>query len=356
MKHKYIIGLVGLVILVGLGWYIYREYYWVCCAIPEPDEIYVEDLPAGLSLSDDKRDVSSKSTMKSEKKVSTTKGQKHTVPLVEILSGGPPKDGIPPIDNPAFETVSQASKWVGDETPGISATIGGDARFYPFSVLVWHEIVNDTFNGQRVLISYCPLCFSGIVFDPVVQGERVEFGTSGKLWNSNLVMYDRKTESYWSQVLGEAIVGEEAGQKLEILPSDTMRYGKWKALNSDGKVLSRKTGFTRDYTSDPYGDYYTSKRVIFPLNAEDDSIHPKTFVFGILDGDKSKAYVLDSVKEKGEIEDVFAGKTIIAQYDESLDAVRLFEKTSSGDRIRINPFPNYWFSWKAAHPNTEIYQ
>lgn len=142
----------------------------------------------------------------SSRAVNVTNGVRHSVPLAEIIGGGPEKDGIPSIDEPKFVSITDAT-FLSDDELGIAVTLRDTAKFYPFQILVWHEIVNDEIEGQRILVTYCPLCRSGIVFDPLVSGERVEFGTSGKLWNSNLVMYDRKTDSLWSQILGEAIVG-----------------------------------------------------------------------------------------------------------------------------------------------------
>ncbi|MBI4127748.1 MAG: DUF3179 domain-containing protein [Parcubacteria group bacterium] len=288
-------------------------------------------------------------------KISVTNGTKHSVPLNEIVGGGPPKDGIPPIDNPKFVSVADASAWLSDEEPGLAFERDGVARFYPFQILVWHEIVNETINGQRVLVTYCPLCLSGIVFDPVVSGERVEFGTSGKLWNSNLVMYDRKTDSLWSQILGEAIVGEETGATLTVLSSDQTRFGEWKRLHPDGEVLSRDTGALRFYGQDPYGDYYTTPGTFFPVGKKDDRLSDKEFILGVVIDGKAKAYFPPAIKAKGTIEDSFAGKIIVAQYEKELDVVRLFEK--KGDALeRINPFGSFWFSWVAAHPDTELFK
>ena len=284
-----------------------------------------------------------------------TDGVKHSVDLSEIRGGGPPKDGIPSIDDPKFVVASEAD-FITDEEPGIAVEVDGIARFYPFQILVWHEIVNDVFNDKRVLVTYCPLCISGIVFDPVVNGERVEFGTSGKLWQSNLVMYDRKTDSLWSQILGEAIVGDQTGTKLEVLPSDQMRFGEWKKQNPNGEVLTRDTGAVRFYGTDPYGDYYTRPGTIFRTRADDDRLEDKDFVLGIVDGNQAKAYLPESIKAKGEIEDKFAGKTIVVRYEVDLDVVRIFEKKADGTLIRINPFPSFWFSWVAAHPDTELYK
>jgi len=290
----------------------------------------------------------------STKKIMITNGVKHSVPLDEIIGGGPPKDGIPSIDDPKFVSQSEASKSLNYSEPGIALEIGNTKRFYPFQILVWHEIVNDTINGQRVLVTYCPLCLSGIVFDPVVNEERVEFGTSGKLWNSNLVMYDRKTGSLWSQILGEAIVGEMTGTQLKTLPSDMIRFGEFKKLHPNGTILSRDTGATRFYGQDPYGDYYTTPGTYFPVDKKDDRLGDKDFILGIVINGKAKAYWPETVKRAGEITDRFEGKEIVAQYEKDIDAVRLFEKKANDTIERINPFGAFWFSWVAAHPDTEL--
>ncbi|MBI4363623.1 MAG: DUF3179 domain-containing protein [Candidatus Doudnabacteria bacterium] len=290
-----------------------------------------------------------------EKEIQITGGEKHSIPLDGIVSGGPPKDGIPPIDNPKFIGIKTANESLSDEEPGVAIDIGGVKRFYPFQILVWHEIVNDTINGQRILVTYCPLCLTAIVFDPVVSGERVEFGTSGKLWNSNLLMYDRKTDSLWAQVLGEAVVGEMTGTKLTVLPSDLLKFGNWKQQNPDGQVLSRDTGAARFYGSDPYGDYYTTPGVFFPVGNKDNRLSEKDFVLGIVVDGKAKAYHTEAIKKIGRLEDSFAGKTIVAEYDRQLDVVRLFEKRNN-ELIRINPFGAFWFSWVAAHPDTELFK
>lgn len=290
------------------------------------------------------------------KEIFVTDGVRHSVALDEILGGGPPKDGIPPIDDPEYISVSDARSFLSDDEPGLAIDIRGVRRFYPYQILVWHEIVNDIVNGQRILVTYCPLCLSGVVFDPVVNGERVEFGTSGKLWNSNLVMYDRKTDSLWSQVLGEAIVGEMTGTRLEYLPSDITTFGAWAKVNPDGAVLSRDTGFNRSYGFDPYGNYYTSDGTRFPVTNSDDRLHSKAFVLGVLFGDKAKAYAVDTLKTRGVVEDKFAGRDLVFEYDAALDSVRVFEKQEGEARVRVNPLPNFWFSWVAAYPDTELFK
>lgn len=342
MKNNSIIILV-LVALVGL--FAYQKFFRNDFPLPRGGETKKETIT-----------VSGGDQAPALKEIMITDGTKHSVPLDEILGGGPPKDGIPSIDDPKFISVSSANKFLNDDEPGIALDIGGTQRFYPFQILVWHEIVNDTIGGKRVLVSYCPLCLSGIVFDPLVRDERVEFGTSGKLWNSNLVMYDRKTDSLWSQILGEAIVGEMTGTKLAVLPSDILKYGDWKKANPRGDVLSKDTGATRFYGQDPYGDYYTTPGTYFPVNKKDNRLEEKDFVLGIVLNGKAKAYFPEAVKKAGEITDTFEGTTIVARYEKNIDAVRIFEKRPDGTLERINPFGTFWFSWVAAHADTELYK
>ncbi len=340
MEKKTIIGIIAVITLFFVGWGLYRVLGFSRVVPAQPS---TSVSPTGELLNPDYTIVQ------------TTNGVQHTVPLNEIRGGGPPKDGIPPIDNPKFISITEADEVLDDSAPGVAVAFADQARFYPFNILVWHEIVNDTFDDTRVLISYCPLCLSGIVFDPVVDGERVEFGTSGKLWNSNLVMYDRKNESYWSQILGTAIVGENAGEQLEVLPSDQMRYGEWKAANPEGVVLSQDTGTARPYDRDPYGDYYTTAGTIFPLSNTDDRLFDKEYVLGVVINGQAKAYVPAAVQKVGFVEDEVGGTAIIAEYDASLDVVQLFTIDEFGARTRLNPFPTFWFSWAASYPQSEIY-
>ncbi len=339
-QRKIIIAVVTVSIFVifGLSRTIFKNDF----SLPKGGETQKET----VTIQDDGNKV--------EKEIMVTNGVKHSVSLDSILGGGPPKDGIPSIDRPKFISIGEASKQLSDAEPGLAIEISKVNRFYPFQILVWHEIVNDIIGSQRVLITYCPLCLSGIVFDPVVKGERVEFGTSGKLWNSNLVMYDRKTDSLWSQILGEAIVGEMTGTRLNVLPSDQIRFGDWRKLYPNGDVLSRDTGATKFYGQDPYGDYYTAPGTFFPVDKKDGRLNEKEFILGIVVNGKAKAYWPEAIKTAGEVKDSFQGKTIVAQYQKDIDAVRLFEKKGDGELLRVNPFGSFWFSWVAAHPDTEL--
>ena len=291
-----------------------------------------------------------------EKEIFVTDGVRHSIPLEEILSGGPPQDGILPIDNPKFISSNEADEWLTDEEPGIAFSRGDTHRFYPYQIMVWHEIVNDTIEGERVLVTYCPLCLTGFVLDPVVKGERVEFGVSGKLWKSNLVLYDRKTDSLWSQVLAEGIVGEMTGTKLTILSSDQMRYGNWKKKFLQGEVLSRNTGSFKPYGDSPYGGYFDAIPFVLSLaDTNDDRLAPEAFVFGIVVNGMAKAYSTETVKAQGTIEDSFEGMDFILRYDPELDVVRIYKKDAEGKEERINPISGFWFSWTAVHPDTELY-
>ena len=182
---------------------------------------------------------------------------KHSVPFDEIVSGGPPRDGIRPIDDPQFVDVKDAPSYMRDSEPVVSVEINGDARAYPLAMLMQHEIVNDVINGQHVTVTFCPLCNTAIAFDRNLDGLVLDFGTSGNLRNSDLVMWDRQTESWWQQITGEAIVGELTGKTLTMIPASIVSWDRFKEAFPDGKLLSREQGFERAYNYDyaPYAGY-----------------------------------------------------------------------------------------------------
>ncbi len=190
-----------------------------------------------------------------------TNFKKHTVPFGEILSGGPPKggigvdQGIPALLNPSFVSPAEATKWLRDNEPVIFLSLNGENRAYPIQILIWHEIVNDQIGGTPVVVTFCPLCNSAIVFERTVAGQVTTFGTTGKLHYSDLVMYDSTTESWWQQLTGEAIVGDRVGTKLAMLPSQVVSFVDFKTRFPDGQVLSRETGMSRRYGSNPYIGY-----------------------------------------------------------------------------------------------------
>ena len=179
--------------------------------------------------------------------------------MEELDSGGPPKDGIPAIDNPRFVGFDEADRWLAPVEPVISLELNGEARAYPLQILMWHEIVNDRFVDMPVTVTFCPLCNAAIAFDRRLEHEGknlvLDFGTTGKLRKSDLVMYDRQTESWWQQFTGEAIVGELTGSQLTLLSTNLISYKQFKQSYPEGKVLSRETGFTRSYGRNPYQGY-----------------------------------------------------------------------------------------------------
>ncbi len=184
-----------------------------------------------------------------------TNFEKHTISYSEILSGGPGKDGIAAVDNPFFVSAEEANAWLRDREPVVSVFINGEAKAYPLQILTWHEIVNDTVAGVPVSVTFCPLCNSAIAFDRRLEGQVLDFGTTGKLRRSDLVMYDRQTESWWQQLTGEAIVGDLVGSRLKMLPAPLIGYGQFKEAFPDGLVLSRETGHSRAYGQNPYAGY-----------------------------------------------------------------------------------------------------
>ncbi|MEM1234493.1 MAG: DUF3179 domain-containing protein [Pseudomonadota bacterium] len=185
----------------------------------------------------------------------------------EVISGGPPKDGIPSIENPQFVSVADESA-LGDREPVITLEIDGEVpRAYPIRYLTWHEIVNDTVGDVPVAVTFCPLCNSGITFDRRVQGQVLEFGVSGKLRNSDMIMYDRETQSWWQQAVGQGIVGEMVGVQLTKLPTWMESWAEFKERNPEGAVMAQPTGFARPYGQNPYVRYDSSQRP-FLFNGE----------------------------------------------------------------------------------------
>lgn len=171
-----------------------------------------------------------------------------------IVSGGPPPDAIPPIDEPIFDSAGDVD-YLSDNEAVVAVTVGDETRAYPVQVLIWHEIVNDDFDGTPISITYCPLCNSALAFDRRHNGDVLDFGTSGELYQSALVMYDRQTESLWAHFTGQGLVGHYAGAQLDFVPAQTVSFAEFVEANPDGKVLTRETGFSRDYGTNPYLGY-----------------------------------------------------------------------------------------------------
>jgi hypothetical protein len=326
----------------------------------------------------------------------------------EIISGGPPKDGIPAITNPVMEDVAAASTWLIEQSPVIVVELEGEARAYPQALLIWHEIANDEIAGVPIAITFCPLCNSSIVFDRRVDGEILEFGVSGVLRNSDMVMYDRQTESWWQQFTGEGIVGVYTGTVLDIIPSQVIGFGQFAERYPDGLVMSRDTGYARSYGINPYTDYDQTSRP-FLFDGEVDPRLPATerVLAGEID-DVAIAYPFSILAEQIVINDVIGETPVVvfwqpgvassldrATIDESRDigTAALYERTLADGRVlefewdeanqvlldtqtgsEWNLFgeavagelagtvlqqrvfaPHFWFAWAAFEPDTLVH-
>jgi hypothetical protein len=219
---------------------------------------------------------------------------RRSVAFHEILAGGPPRDGIPAIDDPAFVPVGEAE--LPDREPVIGLTIGADSRAYPLRILMWHEIVNDVVAGVPVAVTFCPLCNTGIVFDRRLDGRVLAFGTTGKLRNSDLVMYDRATESWWQQFSGEAIVGELTGKRLEMIPARLESFARFKERVPEGQVQVPRSP-APSYGHNPYVDYDSLAQPFLYIGPLPLDIAPLARVVRVGD----QAWSLALLRERGEI-------------------------------------------------------
>ena len=229
----------------------------------------------------------------------------------ELLPGGPPPDGIPPIDEPTFLAPDEAG-FLDEREPVLALRIGDDARAYPVQILTWHEIVNDTVGGIPVTVSYCPLCNSAIAYDRRLGDRVLDFGTSGLLYQSALVMYDRQTESLWSHFTGRAVAGELVGAEVALFPLATVSWGDWRDANPEGLVLSRDTGHERTYGQNPYPGYDDVGTSPFLFEGEvDGRLAAKTRVVGLRDGGDAVAVVLDELLDRGVVDVELSGRRLV---------------------------------------------
>jgi hypothetical protein len=244
---------------------------------------------------------------------------KHSVPLSEIMSGGPPKDGIRSIDAPEFVGVSAADGWLRPHEPVILLVRGDDVRAYPLQILIWHEVVNDTVGGLPVAITFCPLCNTAIAFDRRVQDRTLSFGTTGKLRFSDLVMYDRQTESWWQQATGQAIVGVLTGTQLSPLPAQTISWGTFKKTFPGGKVLSRHTGYNRAYGQNPYVGYDDINSSPFLYRGPNDPrLRPVERVVTVSLGGEDVAYPFSALEKIRVANDTVGGHKIVVIFEKGV--------------------------------------
>jgi hypothetical protein len=251
--------------------------------------------------------------------------------------------------NPEYVAAAEAGFMRPDEQV-LGAYLHGEARAYPTRILSWHEVVNDTFGSHPVLVSWCPLAFAGIVHSHNVEGRELTFGVSGLLYKSNLLMYDKQTESLWSQVKNVAVTGPMAGTKLEVLPSSLTNWKKWLKKHPRTMVLSLNTGYDRDYSEDPYADYYESRRGFLGFFRGLRQGHGgKDLVAGVVVDGRAKAYPLDKLRRLEKVTDTFGGKTLTS--DSETGGLEIVAE--EGNPIAY--ITVYWFVWKGIHPDAELF-
>lgn len=268
----------------------------------------------------------------------------------EIKKGGPARDGIPALNYPLFLKDTDVS-FINDSDLIIGLTIGNQSKAYPIGILNWHEIVNDSIGNKPVAITYCPLCGSGIVFNSMVNGQSLTFGVSGLLYNSDVLLYDKQTESLWSQMMSKSINGKQSGKKLEMIPSDLTTWGQWKIDHPNSLVLSNQTGFKRDYSRDPYQGYTNTEKTYFPVNASSDKVPGKERVLGVQVKNGFKAYPYSELaKSNGLVTDEFKGVEISIQFNQKSETATLLNPKN------LNSVSSYWFAWYAFHPYTKIFR
>src|SRR5918996_759321 len=265
---------------------------------------------------------------------------KHSVPLSEFLSGGPPRDGIPPIDEPKPTSQAEADEWLSDREPVLAVELGDEVRAYPVQILVWHEIVNDQLEGRPIAVTYCPLCNSSLVFDRRVRGRTLTFGTTGNLRNSDLVMWDRQTESWWQQLTAEAVVGELTGTRLAVLPSQVVSWADFQRLHPDGDVLSRDTGVARDYGRNPYEGYDQPDSQPFLFDGEtDDRLPPKERVIAVFTPRETVVVPFSRLAQEPVVDIEAGGHPVVVLYKRGvsspLDASSIADSRDVGTAVAL---------------------
>lgn len=274
------------------------------------------------------------------------------VPVEEILQGGPPKDGIPSIDKPEFVTASKARSLRGEDMV-LGVERNGIAKAYPILILNWHEVVNDRFGAEPIVVTFCPLCGSGVVFEAAVRGRVLRFGVSGLLYNSDVLLYDRATNSLWSQIRAQAVTGPMKGTRLAQVPMLHTTWDDWRQRHPQTLVLSERTGFGRDYGRDPYDGYDKTEALMFPARFRAEGFHPKERVLGVLIGGKAKAYPFSELaRAAGPVSDVVGGQRVTVRFLPQGPAAEA--QDANGRTLAATTL--FWFAWAAFHPGTEIFR
>ena len=316
------------------------------------------------------------------------------IPEGEVRDGGVGKDGIPALSDPPLLANSEVN-FLGDQDLVIGVVINGEARAYPHIVLDWHEIINDQIGGEAFAVTYCPLTGSGIGWDRLLSSEATTFGVSGKLYNSNLIPYDRETDSYWSQMKLQCVFGDNKGLQPGLVPVVETTWTNWRTMYPDARVASTNTGYSRRYGDYPYGTYRTSGHLLFPVNPLDTRLHPKERVGGVIVDGQARVYQFNLFEEGvGLINDTFRDLPIVVAGSNEHNFQVIFERTTpdlvqltftslqnqlpvimqdnegtrwdvfgrgvAGPRVGqqlavTSSYIAYWFAWGAFFPGAEIY-
>ena len=262
---------------------------------------------------------------------------RHVIPLDQIQSGGPPKNGIPALDHPAFTSASEADRSLKPEDIILGVEFSGVAKAYPVRILNWHELVNDDVGEQPVMMSWCPLCGSGVVYDPRANGHRYAFGVSGLLYQQNLLFFDHATESLWSQLRGRAVTGPLAGTSLRLLPATLTTWRSWKAEHPQTLVLSFQTGYKRDYSRDPYREWPLDRRMALVI-----SIQGQTKIYPYAELKKSAPALQDEI----------AGLAFTVRFDARQQSATILAATGDAPPHFVAFLGNV----RAFFPNAEMYK
>ncbi|MFC1656557.1 DUF3179 domain-containing protein [Patescibacteria group bacterium] len=322
--------------------------------------------------------------------IQITQGVKHAIPLEDIVDRGASKDSIPAIDGPKFESVTEADKNLDDSDQVVGVIVGEIARAYPMQYLRWHEIVNDKIGDLPISITFSPLTGSTNVFIRKVNKQSISFGVSGKFYNNNNLLYDRSSQSLWTQLNGSSVVGEMTGVTLDRVQNFIFTWKKWKTNYPDTKIMSGDTSYFRSYNIDPYYEYSQVESVYFPVTYEDKRIFAKKLVYGIGDSGKYQAYTEENLKKQGVVNGEVGDLKYILIWDANLGVLRAYNRVlEDGKELEIEkkddkyydnesaewgldgnglsdknsglilqtlyPTRTYWFSWVAFYSNTEIF-
>jgi hypothetical protein len=329
------------------------------------------------------------------------------IPFSDILSGGPPKDGIPAIDNPTFVSVAEADGWIGPREPVLVYEGEGVVRIYPYQILTWHEIVNDVVGDRPITVTFCPLCNTAIIFDATVHDEQLTFGTTGRLRHSNLLMYDRQSESWWQQAGGDALIGHYAGVQLTLLPAVIVSWAEASGRYPSAEILSRNTGFDRSYGRNPYAGYDDLNATPFLFSGDTpDQLPAMARVTTVVLNGEAVAWPNAALQQEGVVNDSVGGVPVAVFWQpglaSALDTAQIatgqevgangvFERTLNGRLLTFAPQPDgtirdaetattwnlfgegtdgplagerltpvvkvdhFWFSWAAFRPDTRVW-